>query len=150
MAKITLACPFCGTLNRVELERASQGPKCAECQKPFRLDRPFKVHEEHFDTTVLQSEAPVVVDFYADWCGPCVTMAPVVDELAGELMGKALIAKVDTDAAPSISQRYNIRSIPFFARFEHGEMVESAVGAVGREALRKLAVEKAGGAGTGR
>jgi thioredoxin 2 len=139
MANVTLACQFCGTLNRIDLSRYQDRPKCGKCSKPFLLDRPVKVEEEHFDTTVLKAEVPVLVDFYADWCGPCRMMAPILDEIAQEKAGKMLVAKVDTDRAPNLGMRYGIRSIPFFARFEKGKMVKNAVGAVGREGLRELA-----------
>ncbi len=139
MATVTIACQFCTTLNKIDLDRHHQRPKCAECGKPFLLDRPVKVDEEHFDATVLQSEVPVLVDFYADWCGPCRMMAPVLDEIANAKAGKLLVAKVDTDRSPKVSQRYGIRSIPFFGRFENGQMVQSVVGAVGRDGLVKLA-----------
>jgi thioredoxin len=139
MAQITLACQFCTTLNQVDLDRVDQRPKCAECGKPFLLDRPVKVQQEHFDATVLKSDVPVIVDFYADWCGPCRMMAPIIDEIAREQAGKMLVAKVDTDRAPEVSMRYGIRSIPFFGRFEHGELVKTVVGAVGRAGLKDLA-----------
>lgn len=139
MTGVTLACQFCQTLNKIDPARHGDRPKCAKCARPFLLDRPVKVLEEHFDQTVLQSDIPVLVDFYADWCGPCVMMQPLLDDVAREGAGKVLVAKVNTDASPEVSQRYNIRGIPFFARFEKGEMTKSAVGAQSREALQELA-----------
>lgn len=139
MAYVTVACQFCETLNQVDLDRLAQRPQCAQCGKPFLLDRPVKVSEEHFEATVLKAEVPVLVDFYADWCGPCRMMAPILDEIAREQAGKLLVAKVDTDRAPQLSLRYGIRSIPFFARFEKGQMVKSVIGAVGRQGLKDLA-----------
>lgn len=139
MAHITLACQFCGKLNRLDPARHADRPKCAECQKPFLIDRPVKVKEEHFDKTVLGSEVPVLVDFYADWCGPCIMMQPLLDNVATELAGKALVVKVNTDQAPTVSQRYGIKSIPFFGRFEGGKLVRTAVGAQSFEALKALA-----------
>jgi thioredoxin 2 len=143
MAKATLACQFCGQMNQVDLARHAQGPKCAQCGKPFLLDRPVKVAEEHFDTTVCKAEVPVLVDFYADWCGPCKAMAPALDEIAHERAGSLLVAKVDTDRSPAISQRYGIRGIPLFGLFERGELTQRAVGAVGKKGLIEL-VDKAG------
>ncbi len=137
---ITLPCQFCDTPNSVDLTRHDKGPKCAHCGKPFLLDRPVKIPEDHFDRTVLQSPVPVLVDFYADWCAPCRAMAPILDEIARDKAGELLVAKVDTDRSPGISERYGIRSIPYFARFENGEIVNSAVGAVGRAELTKLAL----------
>jgi len=141
MPHITLACQSCTTLNRIDVTKAAQGPKCAQCGKPFLLDRPVTVHEEHFHVTVLRAEVPVLVDFYADWCGPCKMMAPFLDAIARERTGRMLVAKVDTDRSPTVSQRYGIRSIPFFARFEKGQMVKTAVGAVGRQGLEALVGE---------
>lgn len=138
MSNVMLACQFCGTLNKVDVERHADRPKCAKCGKPFLLDRPVKVEEDNFDATVLRSEVPVLVDFYADWCGPCKMMAPVLDQIAHEHAGELLVAKVDTDRAPSVSQRYGIRSIPFFGRFEHGKMVKTVVGAVGAAGMQEL------------
>ena len=139
MPSATLACQFCGTLNKLELSRHDQRPKCAECGKPFLLDRPVKVEEAHFDATVLKSDVPVLVDFYADWCGPCRMMAPILDEIARDNAGRLIVAKVDTDRSPQVSMRYGVRSIPYFARFEKGQLVKHAVGAVGREGLKDLA-----------
>ncbi len=141
MASVTIACQFCQTLNKIDATRLSDKPKCAKCERPFLLDRPVKVLEEHFDQTVLKSDVPVLVDFYADWCGPCKVMAPYLDEIAHDKAGQIIVAKVDTDRSPKVSRRYNIKGIPFFARFEGGEVVRTLAGAVGKEALEELAAE---------
>jgi len=138
MASVTLPCQFCGTLNRIDSAKFDQGPKCAKCGRPFLLDRPIKVAEEQFDATVLASGIPVLVDFYADWCGPCRMMAPYLDDIALRRRGEVLVVKVDTDRSPTLSARYNIRSIPFFGLFERGQMVNSALGAVGKNGLDDL------------
>jgi len=138
MPNVTLACQFCGTLNKLDASRHAQKPKCAECAKPFLLDRPVKVNEEHFEATVLKADIPVLVDFYADWCGPCRMMAPILDEIARDNAGRLLVAKVDTERAQQVSMRYGVRSIPYFARFENGQLVKDAVGAGGREGLKEL------------
>jgi thioredoxin 2 len=125
---VTLRCPFCLKLNRVDLTRAADRPTCGECGKPMLLDRPVKVQQEDFDTTVLGADAPVLVDFYADWCGPCRMVAPVVDEIAHAHTGRLLVAKVDTDRAPEVAMRYGIRSIPTLIVFHGGREVERSVG----------------------
>ncbi|HIC15069.1 MAG TPA: thioredoxin [Gemmatimonadetes bacterium] len=84
--------------------------------------------QDDFDQTVLAASIPVLVDFYADWCGPCKMVAPLVDELAREHSGRMLVVKVDTDQAVSISERYAIRSIPTLVLFKEGEEVDRSVG----------------------
>lgn len=126
--EVTLRCPFCLTLNRVDLVRAADRPKCGSCRKPMLLDRPVKVAEEEFETTVLGTKAPVLVDFYADWCAPCKAMAPLLDEIARERTGSLLVAKVDTDRAPGLAQRFQIRGIPTLVLFRDGEEVGRSVG----------------------
>ena len=128
VSPVTIRCGFCLTPNRVDLARAAQRPACGECGRPILLDRPVKVREEDFDATVLGSAAPVLVDFYADWCGPCKMVAPVVDEIAQAHMGKLLVAKVDTDHAPAVAQRFGIRSIPTLIVFKDGAEFGRSVG----------------------
>lgn len=125
---VTLRCVFCTKLNRVDLSRAAQRPACGECGKPMLLDRPVKVAQEDFATTVLGATAPVLVDFYADWCAPCRMVAPFVDEIAQAQAGKMLVAKVDTDRAPEVASNYGIRSIPTLIVFQGGAEVERSVG----------------------
>ncbi len=126
--KVTLRCPFCLTLNDVDLGKAGDRPKCGDCAKPLLLDRPIRVSGEDFDRTVLGSEAPVLVDFYADWCAPCKYVAPLMDELAQTHEGRLLVVKVDTDQAPDLSQKLSIRSIPTLILFKEGEEVARSVG----------------------
>ena len=125
---VTLRCGFCRTVNRVDLARAADRPACGDCGKPMLLDRPVKVAEEDFERTVLQADVPVLVDFYADWCAPCKMVAPFVDEIAHDTVGKMLVAKVDTDLAQEVAVKYGIRSIPTLIVFRDGEEVERSVG----------------------
>ncbi len=127
-SRVTLRCPFCLTLNDVDLSKSGDRPKCGDCAKPLLLDRPVKVSGEDFDRTVLGSGAPVLVDFYADWCAPCKYVAPLMDELAQTHEGKLLVVKVDTDQAPDLSQKWGIRSIPTLILFKEGEEVGRSVG----------------------
>ena len=92
------------------------------------LDRPYKVESEDFGKTVLEASPPVLVDFYADWCGPCKMVAPVMDEIARERVGELLVAKVDSDRAPDVVARYGIRGIPTIILFRDGEEVARSVG----------------------
>ena len=140
-SKVTLRCPFCLTLNEVDLGKTGDRPKCGDCAKPLLLDRPVRVSGEDFERTVLGSEAPVLVDFYADWCAPCKYVAPLMDELAQTHEGKLLVVKVDTDQAPDLSQKWGIRSIPTVILFKEGEEVARSVG-FEPEKLRSMA-EKA-------
>lgn len=144
-AAVTVRCPFCTTLNRIDLARAADRPKCGKCQRPMLLDRPVKVEQEDFSTTVLGAAAPVLVDFYADWCAPCKMVAPLVDELAREHAGRLLIAKVDTDRAPEVSMQYKIRGIPTLILFQDGVEVARSVG-YEPEKLRSMVRTSAGAA----
>ena len=125
---VTLRCGFCGTLNQVDLKRAEDRPQCGDCTKPMLLDRPVKVSQDDFERTVLQTDVPVLVDFYADWCAPCRMVAPLVDEIAYQKIGRMLVVKVDTDHAPEVAMKYEIRSIPTLILFEAGEEKERSIG----------------------
>lgn len=97
--------------------------------------KPVQVTDSTFQTEVVDSPIPVLVDFWAIWCGPCKMIAPVVEELAAEMDGKLKIAKVDVDSNPQISIKYNIRSIPTLLIFKGGQVVEQIVGAVPKRYL---------------
>ena len=137
--RITVRCQFCETWNRVVAERAADRPKCGKCGRPMLIDRPLALTDETFARTISESEIPVVVDFYADWCGPCKMMAPAVDQLASENQGKVLVAKLDTDRSPQTAQSFGIRGIPTVIVFEHGKEARRSSGAMPLRGLKQLA-----------
>lgn len=128
--RATVACPFCGTLNRVDLSRLDQQPKCGKCGKPILLDRPILISDATFERVTTDTTVPVLVDFYADWCGPCKIMAPVLDDVARRHAGEVLVAKLDTDRNPATGLRLGIRGIPTLIFFKKGQEVGRRVGAV--------------------
>ena len=141
--KLTVRCQFCDTWNRIDAAKATAGPKCGKCAKPILLERPLPLTDETFTRTINESDLPVAVDFYADWCGPCRMMAPAVDALAAHLQGKALIAKLNTDQSNRTASSFNIRGIPTTIVFNGGKEVARQSGAMPLEALKQL-VARAG------
>ncbi len=137
-SKATLQCQFCQSWNRVDASRAADRPKCGKCAKPLLLDRPIHLGDDSFSRTVAESELPVIVDFYADWCGPCKMMAPAVDELAAKYAGRAIVAKVDTDRAQRAAQPFNIRGIPTTIVFSGGKEIARQSGAIPYKMLAAL------------
>lgn len=137
---VIVPCQFCDTRNTVNMARVAHRPKCRneECGKPILLDRPFPLRDDTFADVIANADVPVLVDFYADWCGPCKTVAPVLDAIASELAGRVLVAKVNTDAAPIISQQHQIRSIPTIMVFRDGQQVAQQMGALPRAPLLQL------------
>jgi thioredoxin 2 len=136
--KVTVRCPFCARLNRVDLARLASQPKCGECARPLQLDRPIKSTEADFDQTITSAEVPILVDFYADWCGPCKIMAPALDALAHDHQGEILILKVDTDREQRLAQRFGIRGIPTLAAFRQGKESGRHVGVAQLPDLERL------------
>ncbi len=134
----TLQCQFCQTWNRVDAARAADRPKCGKCGRPILLDRPWTLTGDSFQRTIADSEVPILVDFYADWCGPCKLMAPAVDALAARHQGEAIVAKLNTDHAPAISQSFAIRGIPTVIVFRGGHEVARQTGAVQLPQLEEL------------
>lgn len=95
----------------------------------------LSLSEENFDREVLQSNQPVVVDFWAEWCGPCKMLAPALDEIARDLQGKAVVAKVNVDDQPALAARFNIQSIPTLLYFNGGQLRDQSVGVVGKKVI---------------
>ncbi len=137
---VTVRCPFCEQLNQVDLARLGAGPKCGGCARPLLLDRPVKATAADFDRTIQSASVPVVVDFYADWCGPCRKMAPVLDQFAADRQGEVLVLKVDTDRDGSVSERFGVRGIPTLIAFRGGVERGRLVGLVTRSELDQLVI----------
>jgi thioredoxin 2 len=135
---ITVRCQFCEAWNRVDSEKVADGPKCGKCAKPILLERPLTLTDDTFARTLNESDVPVFVDFYADWCGPCRMMAPAVDALAAHVQGKALIAKLNTDHSSRTAGGFNIRGIPTVIVFQNGKEVVRQSGAMPLEELKQL------------
>lgn len=124
-----IVCPHCQAINRVPAERLQDGPICGACKQPILPAAPIELTADNFDTLLARSGLPVVVDFWAPWCGPCRTMAPWFAEAARQLHGRAVLAKLDTEAHPALAARFGIRSIPTLAIFKAGQEVAREAGA---------------------
>ena len=125
-----LACAHCGAVNRIPTERLADDPNCGRCHQPLLTGEPIALGDLDFDAVVNASTLPVVVDFWAAWCGPCRQMAPQFESAARQTKGRALFVKVDSDASPGLSQRFGIRSIPTLLRLQGGQEVKRQSGAI--------------------
>ena len=126
-----LVCPSCSATNRIPAGRLGQGPKCGKCGQQIFTGRPTALTDASFQKHIEKNDIPVVVDFWADWCGPCKMMAPQFEQAATELEPEVRLAKVDTEAAQGTAARFSIRSIPTLVLFRGGREIARQPGAMG-------------------
>ena len=130
-----LVCPACSAVNRVPEARLGEGPHCANCKQPLFQGKPLSLDAAAFDRQLTRSDIPLIVDFWAEWCGPCHMMAPAFAEAAKRLEPRVRFAKIDTEAEAGIAGRYAIRSIPTLIAFRGGREIGRQSGALPLEAL---------------
>jgi thioredoxin 2 len=139
-----LTCPSCGKKNRSPASRLAEEGRCGACKTPISpVGRPIDADPETFREVTRDAKVPVLVDFWADWCGPCKMAAPEVEKTAREMAGRALVLKVDTERWPQIAAEYDVRGIPNFAVIRGGLLLQQQAGVV-PSAIMKGWLERAG------
>jgi len=134
-SSVHLSCPACGATNRVPVERLAEHPVCGKCKKPLFDGHPVALDDAGLARQIASTDIPVVVDFWAPWCGPCRSMAPHFERAAGLLEPQVRLAKVNTEEAQTTAQRLGIRSIPTLVMFQGGREVARQSGAMDANAL---------------
>lgn len=130
-------CPNCGAINRIPDDKRNQSGQCGRCQAALFNNHPIELNDQNFQRFIEKNDMPVVIDFWAAWCGPCKMMAPIFSGLAGKMQHQVRFAKVDTEHAQQASMQMNIRSIPTLILFHRGKEVDRLSGALPEPQLKQ-------------
>lgn len=131
-----VVCQHCQGMNRVPDEKVGSNPLCGKCKQPVLADSAIEADTSIFQRYLMKSELPVVVDFWASWCGPCQMMAPIFNKLAEKMKSQAVFLKVNTESEQALAAQYGIRSIPSLKIFQGGKVINEIAGALPEPQLK--------------